>query len=998
MKYVQLNCLFKWTCLISLLASTSFFNLSAQSTMRSKANASVNQLIDSLNHDFPVLGKVKKEKISVSESKKQVNVYCNSVLSFIPMREANVRELYSSLKGFLGEDFKEYEVKIFSNSKLIETLIPNFYRKPSDRDTSRIPLKLSDRPRNLIYNTSKPYEVKAGLNNKNIALWHSHGWYYEPSLDRWEWQRARVFQTVEDLLPMSFVLPYLAPMLENAGANVFIPRERDWQTNEIVVDNDSPNNSENQYYEISLANKSQWKDGKEKGFAVGDGVYEEEESPFNLGTYKQIKTSENETASIKWLPTFTEAGEYAVYVSYKSLPQSTEKAYYTVHHSGGETTFRLNQKISGSTWVYVGRFHFNKGQNEKEGSVVLSNFSTEKGTVVTADAVRFGGGMGNVARNGKTSGYPRFLEASRYYFQYSGIHDTLVYHLNENNDYKDDYQSRGEWVNYLKGAPFGPEKNRDAKGLGIPIDLSLAFHTDAGFTRNDTVVGTLMIHSTAADDGLFPDGKSRLANRDFSDILQTQLVEEIRLKYDSAWRRRGLWDKEYSEAYRPTVPSALLELLSHHNFLDMKFALDPRFRFDVSRTIYKSILKYLSHNSSTAYVVQPLPVHYFKTELTDSTTIKLSWKPTVDELEDTAKPTGFVVYKAIGNQGFDNGTYTTENDFTVSEIETGTIYRYKVTAINAGGESFPSEILSVGIHSAQSPTVMIVNGFDRISGPASINSEQFMGFTNFIDEGVPDRLDLGFVGEQYDFDPDSPWLDDDAPGHGASHSTYETNVIAGNTFNYPFIHGTSLLNNKVNFISCSDESVESGEVKLKEYAFVDWILGEEKSTVSPKYETDTSFRTFPKRTQRVLTNFLQKGGKLFISGAYIGTDLAEGKPENHPDVQFGQEVLKIKWRTNLATKKGEVTTVQDDFQSLSQFAFNTKFSEAMYKVEAPDAIEPATTKARTIMRYENTKSAGVAYNEDYAVISLGFPFETILEESARNLLMKDIIYYLMSEK
>ncbi len=59
--------------------------------------------------------------------------------------------------------------------------------------------------------------------------------------------------------------------------------------------------------------------------------------------------------------------------------------------------------------------------------------------------------------------------------------DTLVYNLNDNkNDYNDDYQSRAEYGNYLNGAPDGPNKDRDKKGLGIPMDLSLAFHTNAG--------------------------------------------------------------------------------------------------------------------------------------------------------------------------------------------------------------------------------------------------------------------------------------------------------------------------------------------------------------------------------------------------------------------------------------------------------------------------------------------------------------------------------------
>ena len=53
----------------------------------------------------------------------------------------------------------------------------------------------------------------------------------------------RLFCTTEDLFTQSFVLPYVIPMLENAGAVVYTPRERDTQKNEIIVDNDTPNAS-----------------------------------------------------------------------------------------------------------------------------------------------------------------------------------------------------------------------------------------------------------------------------------------------------------------------------------------------------------------------------------------------------------------------------------------------------------------------------------------------------------------------------------------------------------------------------------------------------------------------------------------------------------------------------------------------------------------------------------------------------------------------------------
>jgi hypothetical protein len=133
--------------------------------------------------------------------------------------------------------------------------------------------------------------------------------------------------------------------------------------------------------------------------------------------------------------------------------------------------------------------------------------------------------MGIVKRNACTSGRPKFVEGAKYYMQYAGMPDSLIYNLNDNkNDYNDDYKSRTEYTNYLIGAPFGPNKNRDVKGLGIPIDLSMAFHTDAGITKNDTTIGTLAIYSLidAFNNSNFPDGKSRLACRDLSDIVQSQ--------------------------------------------------------------------------------------------------------------------------------------------------------------------------------------------------------------------------------------------------------------------------------------------------------------------------------------------------------------------------------------------------------------------------------------------------------------------------------------------
>ena len=60
----------------------------------------------------------------------------------------------------------------------------------------------------------------------------------------------------------------------------------------------------------------------------------------------------------------------------------------------------------------------------------------DHGAIVTADAVKIGGGIGNVARIVKepldsidyqyvSSGYPRFTEGARYFLQWAGAPDSV---------------------------------------------------------------------------------------------------------------------------------------------------------------------------------------------------------------------------------------------------------------------------------------------------------------------------------------------------------------------------------------------------------------------------------------------------------------------------------------------------------------------------------------------------------------------------------------------
>jgi len=112
---------------------------------------------------------------------------------------------------------------------------------------------------------------------------------------------------------------------------------------------------------------------------------------------------------------------------------------------------------------------------------------------------------------------------------------------------------------------------------------------------------------------------------------------------------------------------------------------------------------------------------------------------------------------------------------------------------------------------------MVVNGFDRISAPADFTApepadKELAGFLDNLDHGVPYLKDISYIGQQKEFRRKIPWMDDDAAGFGDSYGTYETLVIAGNTFDYPAVHGQALLDCGRSFLSCSNEAVENGGV------------------------------------------------------------------------------------------------------------------------------------------------------------------------------------------
>ena len=987
-------------CVAGSLVTTA----TAQGT---SVNESVLAVINNYLPGVSGFGSISVLKVVPDSQKKLIQVEVNEVGSYLPLTADRLAQLKNDIRQALGKTYKDYDVNIdvvrFKKGKEISResydKLALFADKKLVRptETTQFVTRVDAQP------------APAGLDGSNIAMWQSHGWYFEPKLNRWEWQRARIFQTVEDLYTQSYVLPFLMPMLENAGAYVMSPRERDINLNELIVDNDGG-------YAVGVYEDNGWKTTDKPGYAFAEEVITVDYNPFRQGTATMAATTApgRQASKATWNAEIPEAGNYAVYVSYQTMPNSATDAKYTVNAADGAHHYKVNQQMGGGTWIYLGHFPFAAGQQAKP-IVELSTESGDVNAVVTADAVKIGGGMGNVARKvGEPkeaidyeyvlSGYPRFTEAAMYWLQSAGAPDSVYTPSKNVNDYTDDYRSRGLWVNWLAG---GSSVLPGREGLNIPIDLSLAFHTDAGTTMNDSIIGTLGIYCTDGHEygENFVNGMSRYASRDFTDLVMTNIVNDVRAKYEPNWTRRGMWNDSYYEARVPEVPAMLLEFLSHQNFADMKYGLDPQFRFDVSRSIYKGMLQFIAHRDGREYVVQPLPVNSFSISGgVNSGKYILSWKETVDSLEATATPTYYLVQERINDGAFVTIAKVEEPKYFFSAMDED-IHSFRIIAGNDGGVSFPSEVLACR-YKYNVPQVNIVNGFTRISAPDWFDSGEIAGFYDAKDHGVPYVYDISYIGSMFEFRRDIPWMDDDAAGFGASRATYEDKVVAGNTFDYVYTHGKAIAEAGYAFISTSvDAFVESGIAE--EPKLVDLILGKQKEIARGRGVHGTYYKTFPVALQNKIREFTANGGSIFVSGAYVATDLWDNPFSDETtakaDQEFATGVLGYHWRVGQATVEGQIYEVQTRFPQFTggRFDFYSELNSESYAAESPDSFYPANDETgTTIMRYsENNLIAGIANDaQTYRTVVIGVPFETIIKDTDRSELMSQVLAFLTNTK
>jgi hypothetical protein len=215
----------------------------------------------------------------------------------------------------------------------------------------------------------------------------------------------------------------------------------------------------------------------------------------------------------------------------------------------------------------------------------------------------------------------------------------------------------------------------------------------------------------------------------------------------------------------------------------------------------------------------------------------------------------------------------------------------------------------------------------------------------------------------------------------------------GNTFNFVRQHSEALMNKAVFFESATNEAVLNGIVNLQDYAAVDYILGDES----------TADETFSDAEQTLIKNYLQNGGKLFVSGSEIAWDLDYKGTTSDKD--FIWNYLKMQYIDdapgNTSSTYYQASAVAGSiFDGLPSFFFDNG-THGTFNVKWPDVIkeingsEPAlqytgfnTSYGSAAINFEGMFPSGTSEGK---LVAMGFPFETIYPEEIRNNLMGKII-------
>jgi hypothetical protein len=774
----------------------------------------------------------------------------------------------------------------------------------------------------FLQRTTGPLAAGAGaLAGKAVYVSAGHGIYWTGS--GWNTQRDNQNGIIEDMVAAEAVNQYLIPYLHAMGAFVVAIRDPGMNPHRVIVD-DADAMIEGAPREMPTG-VAGWGE-------VALPIASDDVRPFAAGGARALLAQADPGGGLVYAPEIPEAGHYAVLVSFVAGDDRVSDAHYVVRHSGGETHFRIDQAHHGSTWVLLGEFHFEAGLDLESAAVVVLDDSQDVGGIVSADAVRFGGGIGVHDRGGGPADRPMYEYGARYSTQWAGApYEVFGANDTENNDNYSARQLFAAWEH-----PQGEDAVYVAwhtNGLGVPHTLEgtssytySSFH-DAGEAN-----------STANFNGV-------AGSRELQQAVHAQIVGDLRAAWDPDWVDEGQYSANLSEV-NPNLngefPAALFEVSYHDNPSQAAQLRNPRFRQLAARAMAQGIAEYFAAADGVPLVLPPEPPSAVWVRNDGAGGLEVGWQPPEPAPGDGDPPDGYVVQVSRNGYGFDDGTVVAGTTHTLAGLEPGDVRHVRVLGINGGGHSLPSPTVSAGVAASGAASVLVVAGFDRIDGALLVPED-----ASSLGQGTVDRMFL----------------------HRINDGTYSVR------------HAGAIAAAGYSFDGATDDAIELGDVDLEGYQAIDWFAGEDSVN-------DDRVSAV---TRAALTSYLDGGGRLLLSGSELAWALdLHGDSEEQA---FCHERVHARYAIDDA-ETYDVVSAAGPLAGVSPLSFA---DPTAYDPRFPDVLEPETggVVALTYTGGVGT-GAAIAWGEgsdaDRGVL-LGFPFETVATEAARNDLMAHVLAF-----
>lgn len=775
------------------------------------------------------------------------------------------------------------------------------------------------------------------LSGRIVFTSGGHGWTANSSA--WGLQRGVLLEMNEDYGNLD-QMNLFASYCFNAGAVVVPMRPIGNQTNEVILDND----------DVAVTYSGSWSNSASTTYYGSPGDV----------AYRFASLSPIETATATYTPTIPAAGFYPVYTWVRHGSDRTSQ-FYRVRHTGGESLVRIPHHMVGNGWVYLGTYYFNSGSNSASGAVIISNLQPTPtvGSVVIADAIRFGNGMGSVDRGFGVSGYPREEECSRYWVQSSlgqGQTNTL---------YDPDLPViTTDDIDDNVGAPIrmAREMNREA-AENIYKRIYISFHSNAGGSRG--VVG--LWNDNANFPGTGTPNQFRLAQLTGTEV-NNDLVGIGVPPLELAWFNRGssitttqtfAFGEINNLSLSGEMDATIIEVAFHDDASDALLLRDPKARNWTARASYQAVLRYMNEFDAAPLTFLPEPPANVRVAASGSNMV-LNWSAPVAQ-GGSGAATGYVVYQSTNGFGFGNPVAVASTSFTFTNTVADRDLFFRVAATNSGGESFPSETVACRRSTNVAATkVLLVNAFDRFE--RSLNPRQ----TPTAQSCKP-------------------------PGHNINTGTMDRVLPrVNNAFDYLVSYAQAVGASGLPYDSCQNEAVSGGGVALGGYSIVVWASGQES----------TADETFSSAEQTAVTTFANNGGALFVSGSDIAWDLDRASGPTAGDRVFLNNILHADLVSDANDNSGSYTAAAlagAAFAGKPTITFDSG-TNGIYGVRTPDILTAVGTGATKAMNYGGGSSgAAIQYDGSAGggrVIYFGFPFETITSTSLRTQYMTTALNFL----